>query len=43
MAPILLIAPAFIAAEILERRDPGKATRAAEEEAERQLDAILDS
>ena len=41
MAPILLLAVALVVAQILDRRDPGRYEREAEEEAERGLDDIL--
>jgi hypothetical protein len=41
LAPILMIAAALIASQILERRNPGKYEREADEQAERELDEIL--
>ena len=41
LAPLLLIAAALIASQIMERRNPGKYEREAEEQAERELDDIL--
>ena len=43
LAPILLIGIALIAAQLLDRRDPGKNQRDEEEAAEAELDEILDS
>jgi hypothetical protein len=41
MAPLLLLAVALLVAEIMDRRNPGKYERQAEEQAERELDEIL--
>jgi DNA-binding transcriptional ArsR family regulator len=41
LAPILAIAGALIVAQIMDRRDPGRYERGAEERAERALDEIL--
>jgi len=41
MAPILVLAAALIVAQLMERRNPGKYDREAEEQAERELDDIL--
>ena len=41
MAPILLPAAALIAAQLIDRRDPGRYEREAEERAERELDDIF--
>jgi Flp pilus assembly protein TadB len=43
MAPILLLAAALLIAQLLDRRDPGRYEREAEEQAERELDEILSS
>lgn len=41
LAPLLVLAAALIVSQILERRNPGKYERKAEERAERELDDIL--
>jgi hypothetical protein len=41
LAPILVLAAALIVSQSMERRDPGKYEREAEERAERELDEIL--
>jgi len=41
LAPILVITAALIVAQIMDRRNPGKYEREAEEQAERELDDIL--
>lgn len=43
MAPLLLLALALLAAELFDRRDPGRYRREAEERAKRELDDILSS
>jgi hypothetical protein len=41
MAPLILIGIGIALAEIMDRRNPGKYAREAEEQAERELDEIL--
>jgi hypothetical protein len=41
MAPVRLLALALLVAELMDRRDPGRYRREAEERAERELDEIL--
>jgi hypothetical protein len=41
MAPLILIGIGIALAEIMDRRNPGKYEREAEEQAERELDEIL--
>jgi hypothetical protein len=43
MAPLILIGIGLVVAEIMERRNPGRYEREAEEQAERELDEILRS
>jgi len=43
MVPFLVLAAALIVATVMDRRNPGKYEREAEEEAERKLDEILSS
>jgi hypothetical protein len=43
MAPVLLLALALLAAELMHRRHPGRYAREEEERAERELDEILSS
>jgi hypothetical protein len=42
LAPVLVIAAALIASQLMEWRKPGKYEREADERAERELDDILD-
>jgi hypothetical protein len=43
MAPVLLVALALVAAELMDRRHPGRSARDEEQRAERELDEILSS